>query len=82
MFSVEFTPEAADDLISFRKFDQQTLVAEIETKLKHEPMTETRQRKRLRPNLFRRSESYASRTFASFMTLRVTRAAMPSESSR
>lgn len=50
MVTIEFTPEAAADLAALGKFDQQRLIAEIETKLGDQPTTETRQRKRLRPN--------------------------------
>jgi mRNA-degrading endonuclease RelE of RelBE toxin-antitoxin system len=50
MFQIEFTPEAIDDLRLLRKFDQQQIVAAIETQLSHEPTQETRNRKRLRPN--------------------------------
>jgi mRNA-degrading endonuclease RelE of RelBE toxin-antitoxin system len=50
MYRIDFTTEAAEDLASFRTFDQRRVVAEIETQLSHEPTRETRNRKRLRPN--------------------------------
>lgn len=50
MFLIDFTPEAAEDLETFRKYDQQKLLAEIEAQLTHEPTVETHHRKRLRPN--------------------------------
>ena len=50
MYNIEFTHEAIEDLKSFRKFEQQTIVVEIETQLKYEPTVETRNRFRMRPN--------------------------------
>ena len=50
MFRIVFTPEAIDDLRQFRKYEQQHIVAAIETQLLHQPAHETRHRKRLRPN--------------------------------
>jgi mRNA-degrading endonuclease RelE of RelBE toxin-antitoxin system len=50
MFHIEFTPEAFDDLRSFRKYDQQQIVAAIENQLQYQATEETRNRKRLRPN--------------------------------
>ena len=50
MFRIVFTPEAIDDLRQFRKYDQQHIVAAIETQLLYQPAHETRHRKRLRPN--------------------------------
>jgi len=50
MYQIELTPEAIDDLASFRKFDQVRIVDALENHLTHEPATETRNRKRLRPN--------------------------------
>jgi mRNA-degrading endonuclease RelE of RelBE toxin-antitoxin system len=50
MYEIELSPEAFDDLAAFRKFDQVRIVAGIEAQLKQEPTTETRNRKRLRPN--------------------------------
>ena len=50
MFRIVFTPEAIDDLRQFRKYDQQHVVAAIETQLLHQPEHETRHWKRLRPN--------------------------------
>ena len=50
MQTIEFTPEAIEDLASLRKFDQVRIVAELEGQLTHEPTVETRNKKRLRPN--------------------------------
>jgi mRNA-degrading endonuclease RelE of RelBE toxin-antitoxin system len=51
MFQISFTPEAIDDLRSFRKYDQQRIIDEIESQLPEAANQETRHRKRLRPNL-------------------------------
>jgi mRNA-degrading endonuclease RelE of RelBE toxin-antitoxin system len=50
MRRIDFTSEALDDLMSFRRFDQKRIVEGIETQLPHNPTVETRHRKRLRPN--------------------------------
>ena len=50
MYEIELTPEAFEDLAAFRKFDQVRIVAGMEAQLKQQPATETRNRKRLRPN--------------------------------
>ena len=50
MYRIELIPEAIEDLAPFRKFDQVRIVAGIEAQLTHDPATETRNRKRLRPN--------------------------------
>ena len=50
MYDVEFTPEVIEDLKSFRKFEQQTIISGIDTQLRHEPTVETRNRFRMRPN--------------------------------
>jgi len=47
MYEIEFTPESLDDISGFRKFEQQTIFAEIKTQLSYEPTIETRNRKRL-----------------------------------
>ncbi len=52
MFQIDFTPEAIDDLRSFRKYDQQRIIDEIEGQLPEGANQETRHRKRLRPNPF------------------------------
>ena len=49
-FQIEFTPEAVDDLRLFRKAQKKRIIEEIEVQLVHEPMRETSNRKRLRPN--------------------------------
>ncbi len=50
MLKIELTPEAIEDLRSFRKHDQQQVVDAIESQLGHQPTRGTRNRKRLRPN--------------------------------
>jgi mRNA-degrading endonuclease RelE of RelBE toxin-antitoxin system len=50
MFEIEFTPEAIDDLKSFRKSEQQSVFDQINEQLFYEPMADTRNRKKLRPN--------------------------------
>ena len=50
MFLIEFTPEAVEDIRLLRKYDQQQILAAIESQLAHQPTGETRNRKQLRPN--------------------------------
>ena len=50
MYDIEFTLEALEDLKSFRKFEQQKIIAGIDSQLKYEPGEETRNRFRMRPN--------------------------------
>lgn len=50
MYEIEFTQEALGDLISFRKFEQQKIVAGIDSQLTYQPTVETRNRFRMRPN--------------------------------
>ncbi len=50
MYEIEFSSEALDDLEAFRKFEQQKIVASIEAQLTYEPMMETHNRFRMRPN--------------------------------
>jgi mRNA-degrading endonuclease RelE of RelBE toxin-antitoxin system len=50
MFGIEFTPAAIDDLRLLRKYEQEQIIAAIEIQLLHQPVQETRSRKRLRPN--------------------------------
>jgi len=50
MYDIKLTPEAIEDLAALRKFDQVRIVTGMEAQLTHEPATETRNRKRLRPN--------------------------------
>jgi mRNA-degrading endonuclease RelE of RelBE toxin-antitoxin system len=49
-FQVRFTPRASDELRSFRKNEQKQILEAIETQLLHEPLSLTRNRKKLRPN--------------------------------
>ena len=50
MFEIEYTLEAIDDLKSFRKSEQRSIFDQITEQLSYEPMTDTRNRKKLRPN--------------------------------
>ena len=50
MFEIEFTPTAAGHMRGYRKFEQQIILDAIEEQLRHEPTTETRNRKRLGEN--------------------------------
>ena len=51
MFEIKFTEEAIEDLQWFKKAERRGYVmGEIETVISLEPTTETRNRKRLRPN--------------------------------
>jgi mRNA-degrading endonuclease RelE of RelBE toxin-antitoxin system len=49
-FEINFTHIAATHVRAYRKFEQQIILDAIEEQLRHEPMTETRQRKRLGEN--------------------------------
>ena len=50
MYDIEFTPDAFEDLKTFRKFEQQKVISGIDTQLKGEPTVETHNRFRMRPN--------------------------------
>jgi mRNA-degrading endonuclease RelE of RelBE toxin-antitoxin system len=50
MYDIEFTSEAIEDLKSFRKSEQQTIISSIDTQLKYQPTVETRNRFPMRPN--------------------------------
>lgn len=50
MFEIEFTEEAYDDLSRLRRFDFSMITHAIEDQLGNAALTETRNRKRLRPN--------------------------------
>ncbi len=50
MYRIASTQEAFDDLASLSKYDQVRVVNTLESQLEYEPTTETRNRKRLRPN--------------------------------
>lgn len=50
MFKVELTPEAIEDLRSFKKNESRRVIDAVEKQLKHEPTMKTRNRKKLRPN--------------------------------
>ena len=49
-FEINFTHIAATHVRAYRKFEPQIILDAIEEQLRHEPMTETRQRKRLGAN--------------------------------
>ncbi len=50
MYEIEFTPEALEDMESFKKFEQQKIFSAIDKQLKYQPTVITRNRKQLRPN--------------------------------
>jgi len=50
MYAIEFTSSARDDLEALRKFEQVEVVEGIETRLRHELSSETRNRKRMETN--------------------------------
>jgi mRNA-degrading endonuclease RelE of RelBE toxin-antitoxin system len=50
MCKIEFTEDAIQDLRSLRKSEQQIAVDAIEQQLAFEPLTDSRNRKPLRPN--------------------------------
>ncbi len=47
VFEINFTPIAATHVRAYRKFEQQIILDAIEEQLRYEPMTETRQRKKV-----------------------------------
>jgi mRNA-degrading endonuclease RelE of RelBE toxin-antitoxin system len=49
-FEINLTPTAADHVRGFRKFEQRIILDAIEKQLRHEPTTETPNRKRLGEN--------------------------------
>ena len=49
-FQIRFTPRASDELRAFRKNEQKQILETIKTQLLHEPVSMTRNRKKLRPN--------------------------------
>ena len=51
MFQLAFTLGALEDLRMLRKYDQRQVIDAIEQQLSHQPTVETRNRKRLRPNM-------------------------------
>jgi len=50
MYRIDLAPEARDDLKALRKHEEVEVVAATRAQLAHEPTTETRNRKRRRPN--------------------------------
>ncbi len=50
MFEIEFSDDAIIDLQWFKKHERSIILDSIESNLRYEPMVETRNRKRLRPN--------------------------------
>lgn len=50
MYDIELTPQAIDDLRWFRKHEQQEIAETINQQLRHEPVTQTRNRKPMRQN--------------------------------
>ncbi len=50
MYQIDYSEGAKRDLKSFRKFEQEYILDEVDTNLQYEPNIETRNRKRLDPN--------------------------------
>lgn len=50
MFEIKLTERAIEDLRSLQKVERKQILKEVESMLTYEPTTETRNRKRLRPN--------------------------------
>lgn len=50
MFHILFSPSASDDIGWFSRRERRTVFDQTEEQLRHQPATETRNRKRLRPN--------------------------------
>ncbi len=50
MYEYKFTESALGDIGFLRKADQKRVLAAIESQLRNEPVTVTRNRKKLRPN--------------------------------
>jgi mRNA-degrading endonuclease RelE of RelBE toxin-antitoxin system len=55
-FTIKFTPNALEHLHGFKKFEQKVIGEAIKSQLANEPLTETRNRKLLRPNPLSRWE--------------------------
>jgi hypothetical protein len=49
-FEINFTPTAANHVRAYRKFEQKIILDAVEDQVRHEPATETRNRKRLSEN--------------------------------
>ena len=49
-YEIEITEEAKIDLSFFKAYERKTILAAIREQLSHEPLQETRNRKRLREN--------------------------------
>ncbi len=49
-FEIEFTPEAIEDMRLLPKNERRVVLRGIESQFRHQPLRETRNRKRLRPN--------------------------------
>lgn len=50
MYEIEYTPQAVEDLQFLRKNEQKQILDGVEVQLRYEPITETRNRKLMRPN--------------------------------
>jgi hypothetical protein len=55
-FVLDFTDSALDDLAFFKKYEQTVILDQIEVQLSYEPLSETRNRKPLEPNVLREWE--------------------------
>ena len=50
MYRIKFSASAREDLLWFRKYDQQQIISAIETQLVYQANEVMQQRKRMRPN--------------------------------
>ena len=50
MYDIKFTPSALEDIAWFKKRERKIIVDGIAEQLGHDPVGETRNRKRVRPN--------------------------------
>ncbi len=50
MYTIEYTRRALEDLKTFKKHEQNEILDAVDAQLVYEPMVETHNRKRMRPN--------------------------------
>ncbi|MEZ4708190.1 MAG: hypothetical protein R3A44_13345 [Caldilineaceae bacterium] len=50
MYEIEYTQQAIEDLKWFPKHEQGEIITAIDIQLRYEPVAQTRNRKRMRPN--------------------------------
>lgn len=49
-FEIVYSPEAVDHLLALSKYEQATVLDQVDEQLAHQPQHSTRKRKQLRPN--------------------------------